>query len=193
MSECVCVCVCVCATPNLYDWFLGLSGLSADAGWSAGKLWRRYKCSERLHSINKRLSGLGTRLPVLITDVCGQHLMEEEEEEEEDSGWCCWLLGTLMFLIRAAVALATSLAACMKCFLATGLLVLLEAALQAWQSVLVCLAITVAAARTCSLVLEGLRRLWQAADIACCALANLVWSTSPGTAATLEGSATPTR
>ena len=45
--------------------------------------------------------------------------------------------------------LATSLAACTKCFLATGLLVLLLATLQALQRRLVCLAITVAAANTC--------------------------------------------
>ena len=54
-----------------------------------------------------------------------------------------------MFFTRAAVADATSLAACIKCFLATGLLVLLEACLQAWHNVLVCLAMIVAAASTC--------------------------------------------
>ena len=54
---------------------------------------------------------------------------------------------TLMFLTRLAVALATSLAACTKCFLATGLFVLLEASLQALHNVLVCLAMTVAAAK----------------------------------------------
>ena len=50
--------------------------------------------------------------------------------------------------------LATSLAACTKCRLATGLLVLLEATLQALQRTLVCLAITVAAANTCDRVRE---------------------------------------
>ena len=59
-----------------------------------------------------------------------------------------WRELTLMFLTRLAVLLATSLAACTKCLLATGLLVLLEACLQALHSTLVCLAITVAAART---------------------------------------------
>ena len=73
---------------------------------------------------------------------------------------------TLMFFTRDAVALATSLAACMKCFLATGLLVLLDACLQAWQRVLVCLAMMVAAARTCSCVLEGLSKVWQAEEMA---------------------------
>ena len=53
-----------------------------------------------------------------------------------------------MFLTRLAVALATSLAACTNCFLATGLAVRLEASLQALQSVPVCLAITVAADNT---------------------------------------------
>ncbi len=53
-----------------------------------------------------------------------------------------------MFLTRLAVLLATSLAACTKCFLATGLVVLLLACLQALHRTLVCLAITVAAAST---------------------------------------------
>ena len=44
--------------------------------------------------------------------------------------------------------LATSLAACTKCLLATGLLVLLLATLQALHRTLVCFAITVAAAST---------------------------------------------
>ena len=56
---------------------------------------------------------------------------------------------TLIFFTRLAVLLATSLAACTKCFLATGLLVLPEANLQALHNTLVCLAITVAAASTC--------------------------------------------
>ena len=55
----------------------------------------------------------------------------------------------LMFLTSPAVLLATSLAAWTKCFLATGLLVLLLATLQALHRTLVCLAITVAAAKTC--------------------------------------------
>ena len=58
---------------------------------------------------------------------------------------------TLIFLTRLAVALATSLAACTNCFLATGLAVRLEASLQALHSVPVCLAITVAADSTWSI------------------------------------------
>ena len=57
-------------------------------------------------------------------------------------------MATLMFLTRLAVALATSLAAWTNCFLATGLVVRLDANLHALQSVPVCLAITVAAAKT---------------------------------------------
>jgi len=56
---------------------------------------------------------------------------------------------TLMFFTKLAVLLATSLAACTKCFLATGLLVFPEANLQALHNTLVCLAITVAADSTC--------------------------------------------
>ena len=55
---------------------------------------------------------------------------------------------TLIFLTREAVALATSLAACTNCFLATGLVVRLDASLHALHSTPVCLAITVAAANT---------------------------------------------
>jgi len=55
-----------------------------------------------------------------------------------------------MFFAKFAVQLATSLAACTKCFLATGLLVLPEANLQALHKILVCLAITVAADSTCA-------------------------------------------
>ncbi|WP_411023692.1 hypothetical protein, partial [Salmonella sp. s51228] len=44
------------------------------------------------------------------------------------------LLRSLMFLTRLLVALATSLALCMKCFLATGLVVLLEAVLHTEHS-----------------------------------------------------------
>jgi len=54
-----------------------------------------------------------------------------------------------MFFTKLAVLLATSLAACTKCFLATGLLALTEANLQALHKTLVCLAITVAADSTC--------------------------------------------
>ena len=56
---------------------------------------------------------------------------------------------TLMALTRAAVLLATSLALCTKCRLATGLAVLEEARRQALQSAEVCLATTVAADSTC--------------------------------------------
>ena len=55
---------------------------------------------------------------------------------------------TLIFFTKLAVLLATSFAACTKCLLATGLLVLLDATLHALHSTLVCLAITVAAAST---------------------------------------------
>ena len=71
-----------------------------------------------------------------------------------------------MFLTRLAVPLATSLAACTKCLLATGLLVLLLATLQALHSTLVCLAITVAAASTCCWVADEFRRFWHAVEIA---------------------------
>ena len=54
-----------------------------------------------------------------------------------------------MFFTKLAVLLPTSLAACIKCFLATGLLVLTEANLHALHNTEVCLAMTVAAASTC--------------------------------------------
>ena len=55
---------------------------------------------------------------------------------------------TLIFLTSSAVAPATCLANWTNSFLATGLLVRLEANLHALQSVPVCLAITVAACKT---------------------------------------------
>ena len=55
---------------------------------------------------------------------------------------------TLMALTRLAVLLATSLALCTKCRLATGLEVLLEARRQALHRADVCLATTVAADNT---------------------------------------------
>ena len=51
-------------------------------------------------------------------------------------------------MTKLAVVLATSLAACTNCFFATGLVVLLDANLQALQRVPVCLAITAAADKT---------------------------------------------
>ena len=66
---------------------------------------------------------------------------------------------TLIFLTRLAVELATSLAAWTKCLLATGLLVLLEATLQTLHRMLVCLAITVAAASTYSVYECALNRI----------------------------------
>ena len=62
--------------------------------------------------------------------------------------------------------LATSLAACTKCLFATGLAVLLLATLQALHSTLVCLAMTVAAAKTCCWLEAGLRRFWHAMEMA---------------------------
>ena len=56
---------------------------------------------------------------------------------------------TLILLTKLAVLLATSLADCTKCLLATGLSVFVEAALHALHSPAVCLAITVAAESTC--------------------------------------------
>lgn len=56
----------------------------------------------------------------------------------------------LMFFTRLAVLLATSFAAVTKCFLATGLVVLCDAVLQALHNTLVCFAMTVAAASTYS-------------------------------------------
>ena len=55
---------------------------------------------------------------------------------------------TLMAFTRLAVLLATSLALCTKCRLATGLEVLLEARRQALHRADVCLATTVAADNT---------------------------------------------
>ena len=55
---------------------------------------------------------------------------------------------TLMYLTRFAVLFATSFADCTKCLFATGLSVLVDAALQALHRAAVCLAITVAADNT---------------------------------------------
>ena len=52
---------------------------------------------------------------------------------------------TLIYLTRFAVLFATSFADCTKCRLATGLSVLVEAALHALHRLAVCFAITVAA------------------------------------------------
>jgi len=56
-----------------------------------------------------------------------------------------------MVLTRLAVLLATSLADCTKCLLATGLAVLDEASRQALHSAEVCLATMVAAESTCNM------------------------------------------
>lgn len=55
---------------------------------------------------------------------------------------------TLMLLTRLAVLLATSFADCTKCFLATGLLVFDEATRHILHRAEVCLATSVAAAKT---------------------------------------------
>lgn len=66
--------------------------------------------------------------------------------------WILLLLSSLAFtfivLTRLAVVLATSLADCTKCLLATGLAVLEDARRQALQSAEVCFATMVAADRT---------------------------------------------
>ena len=71
-----------------------------------------------------------------------------------------------------AVALATSLADCTNCFLATGLEVLELATRQELQSALVCLAITVAEVKICCWPEAGLQRMAQACLIAWAALKN---------------------
>ena len=60
-----------------------------------------------------------------------------------------WAVQNLTSFTKVAVALATSLADCTNCFLATGLEVLELATRQELHSALVCLAITVAEVKIC--------------------------------------------
>lgn len=65
----------------------------------------------------------------------------------------------MIVLTRLAVLLATSLADCTKCRLATGLAVLEEASRQALHSAEVCLATMVAAESTCNMYILNILAL----------------------------------
>merc|ERR1719305_245733 len=99
----------------------------------------------------------------------------------------------LISLTSIAVAFATSLADWTKCLLATGLLVLLDASLQALRREEVCFAITVAAERISCWVEFDWVNVEQAILMDWPALMNWVWSTRPLFPAIEVGSETPTR